>query len=129
MSKGKIIKTVLVTATVCSALWQAATFMEVLGSAKGGQPSLPGLIPSAGAPGLSVLPPGIADAMNKNQSVLNQLMPGAPATPPAPKEMVIFSAQGKQLSAAEQEALRREAERHRPKVPAPPAPPAAKRQR
>lgn len=116
MSKGKIIKTVLISTALCSGLWQAAKFVDVLSSAKGHQ-SLSGLLPSPGKQGLSVLPPGVADALKNNPPMLNQLVPGASVTPSEPKEMVIFSAKGKPLTPAEAEKLRREAERLRPKVP------------
>jgi hypothetical protein len=121
MSKGKIIKTVLISTAVCSGLWQAAKFIDVLSSAKG-QRSISGLIPSPGKQGLSVLPPGVADALKSNPSMLNQLVPGTAPAPAKPKEMVIFSANGTPLTPAEMETLRREAERNRPKAPAP-APP------
>jgi hypothetical protein len=118
MSKGKIIKTVLISTAVCSGLWQAAKFIDVLSSAKG-QQSLSRLVPSPGKDGLSVLPPGMADALKSNPSMLNQLVPGATAAPAKPKEMVIYSASGTPLTPAEAEKLRREAERHRPKLPPP----------
>lgn len=120
MSKFKIVKTILVAGSVCAALWQAAKFMEILSEAKGQQASRN---PTSMLSGLNLpgMPGGTGGKVPDPAELLKQIQgSGAGAGKPEAskeKELVIFSADGKKRTAEQLEALKREAERNRPKVP------------
>lgn len=118
MSKGTIIKAVLVSGSLCAALYQAAQFMDVLSSAKG-QQAMNRPQAGGGAAGLQAMINGAGGAAPGAQDLLKQLGGmGAVTETPATKEVVVFSPDGKKLTPEQQEALRKQAERNRPRVPA-----------
>ncbi len=116
MSKGTIVKTVLVMGGLCAALWQAAQFMEILSSVKGQQGSA-GPRSAVGGLNLPGMPAGAGEAMKDHSGLLSQLGVSSSEVPAESKEIVVFSSSGKPLTPAELEALKREAERNRPRVP------------
>lgn len=106
MSKRKLIKTVLLLASVCVGLWQASKFAEVLTRTRSEQ-SIGGLLKQAH--GKPASPPDLMGLLKGVQQ------PTPPLGEEKPDGIVVFSPDGKKLTEAEREALVREAERLRPK--------------
>lgn len=124
MSKGKVIKMVLILGSVCASLYQAAQFIDILNNAKANN-SLTGLVPGGIAPGgalagspLNALGADLAASQSAQADFFKRFGATSAAEPPKSKEIVVFSANGKKLTPEEAEALRKEAERNRPRAPA-----------
>ncbi|MBL8745584.1 MAG: hypothetical protein JNK58_04415 [Phycisphaerae bacterium] len=116
MSTGKIIKSVLICGSLSMALWQAAQFMEVLGETKSQQK---GRRPASLLGGLSLTALQSAGAGQTRDlpAALNQLAGAEMKTGgEGAAEIVVYSADGRRMTPAQIEALRREAERNRPRV-------------
>lgn len=105
MSKGKIIKMMLIASSLCIGLYHAAQFMEVLSSAKGQEGSF-----------------GTAAAGKDPRALLSQLglVQLNQSAVDANKQVVVFTPKHGQLSKEQQEAILREAERNRPVTPGTP---------
>lgn len=134
MKTGKMIRWTFVLGSLCVSLWQAPMILQKLQSATAatpgaGFPDLSKLTGQGGLPALPGLPTVPANAsMNgqasaQNLAALQAALAGkAPEVNTAapsvekPREVVIYSPDGKELSAEERARLQREAERLRPRV-------------
>ncbi len=101
-------------ACVCAALWQAASFLEILSRTRGRPRPADAALPGTGLPGLESLGgPG----REPDSASAARLRVGTAVNGSSPGDMVVFTPNGSRLTDAEREALAREAERNRPKPP------------
>jgi hypothetical protein len=110
MTARRFIRTVLMLACVCAALWQAASFLEILSHTKGRPHS--SLAPAAGTglPSLNATTPA-------DLTLSGILRPAPQPVRTTSGELLILTPPDSRLTDAEREALEREAARHRPSPP------------
>lgn len=115
MTPRRFIRTVLILVSVCLALWQSAALIEIISQARGSGRSPLSSARGTGLPSVDGRTAQMLGSSAAVQAALKQLPVGTPA---AAAGVVVFTPNGTRMTPAELEALKKHAERNRPKPPA-----------